>query len=63
MVKKKAVHKTAVKAHKKTSHRHFRPSYDAHPAVHLLVVILVIFFAAVILSYILFAMQNPYLFA
>ncbi len=60
--KKKATHKVSPKVHKKASHRHFRPSYDAHPAFHLFAVIVVIFFMAVILSYILFAFQNPGLF-
>jgi hypothetical protein len=59
MAKKKSTPKAA----KKYSHRHFRPSYDAHPALHLFAVIVIIFFMAVILSYILFAMQNPGLFA
>jgi hypothetical protein len=63
MAKKKTARKTAPKVHKKVAHRHFRPSYDAHPAFHLFAVIVIIFFMAVILSYILFAMQNPALFA
>jgi len=63
MAKKKSTGKVAPKASKKASHRHFRPSYDAHPALHLFTVLVVIFFMAVILSYILFAMQNPALFA
>gem|GEM_PF-3564058 len=43
-------------------HRHFRPSYSAHPAVHLSSVFLFIFLLAMIISYIIFGAQNPYLF-
>jgi len=63
MPKKKSTHKVAPKVSKKNTHRHFRPSYDAHPVFHLFAVLVIIFFMAVILSYILFAMQNPGLFA
>lgn len=62
MAKKKATQKVA-KSSKKNTHRHFHPSYDAHPALHLLAVIIIIFLMAVILSYLIFAFQNPALFA
>ncbi|CAN5226434.1 hypothetical protein BH09PAT2_BH09PAT2_10360 [soil metagenome] len=62
MAKKKTT-KSVSKAHKKAAVRHFRPTYSAHPIVHLATVLVVIVLLAIILSYIIFGVQNPSLFA
>ena len=62
MAKKKTVKHKAARP-KKVIHRTFRPSYNAHPIVHLVTVLFVITLLAVILSYIMLGMQNPALFA
>jgi len=58
MLKKKAAKSKATKV----THRHFRPSYHAHPVIHLSTAVLFVVLTALVLSYIVFAIQYPYLF-